>query len=146
MTPEELAADPWTRSLLNAARSWGVSPRRFLGFEPETVTRYEYAADGRLVRSVTTTEPEWDEESRDLAFALLAYEADLCPGCKQPMAETTAPENEGRYVAALAIRCHRCTAAEAAGAKYESSPSPTALFIPLKLRDTDMGAPSETDR
>lgn len=145
MPPDGPLQDPGLRRLVEASRAWGISPRCFLGYELKTVTRYEYDASGRVVRSVTTREPEWDDEDRELALGLLAYEADLCPGCKQPMAETTDPANEGRYVADLAIRCHRCTAVEAAAAKYEGNPAPNALFIPVKLRDADMGATHETD-
>lgn len=54
-------------------------------------------------------EPLWTDDDRDWAMALLAYEADQCPGCGQSRAETTLPENEDAYTAA-AIRCHGCKA------------------------------------
>lgn len=131
----DLADNPGLRAELEAARSWGVSLRRFSGWEPDSVTTYEYDPDGRLVRTVTTVDPEWDGAERDNALALAAYEADLCPGCRRPMAETTDPANEARYVADAAIRCHCCTAQDSARKAYEESPSPSALFIPVHLRE-----------
>ena len=40
------------------AKTLGVSPRRLHGWEPATVTTYEYEGD-KLVRSVTVREPEF---------------------------------------------------------------------------------------
>jgi hypothetical protein len=131
----DVADDPQLRALVEASRAWGISPKRMLGWEPKQTTIHEYDLTGNLARSTTTTEPEWDQEQRDLVFAFLAWEADLCPGCKQPMVETTKAENEGRYVPGPAIRCHRCTASEQASKPYEGSPSPQALFIPIQLRE-----------
>jgi len=128
--------DPALRGMLEAARAWNVSPRRFLGWEAAAVTTYEYDLTGRLIRSVTLPEAEWDQDDRDLALSLLAYEAELCPGCRQPLAQTTAAGNEYRYRSGPAIRCHRCTASQQAAAAYQDSPSPEALFIPVEfLRD-----------
>ncbi len=114
-----------------------MSWRRFCGWEPRVTTTYEYDPGGRLVRSVTTTEAEWDDTGRAAALALRAYEADLCPGCKQPLTETAAHANMGRYAADLAIRCHRCTATEIARKIYEESPQAAALLIPVGLRRQD---------
>jgi predicted amidophosphoribosyltransferase len=80
---------------------------------------------------VTTVEPEWDGPERRAAMALLVFESGLCPGCRQPLAETTRPEREFAYKAGQAIRCHRCTAMEQAHAKYENAPAPGALLIPI---------------
>ena len=112
-----------------------MSPRRFLGWAPQVTTVHEYDDAGRMVRSVTTSEAEWDDDARDAAVALAAYEADLCPGCRQPLAETTDPAREDRYTAGLAVRCHRCTATERAGEKYQDSPQPGALLIPVEYRE-----------
>lgn len=131
----DLAGDPQLRAIVQAARAWGVSPKRLLGWEPHQVTVHEYDSSGRLARSTTTVEAEWDDEQRELVFALQAYEADLCPGCQQPLEQTTRSDNEGQYVAGPAIRCHRCTAADQAFKTYENSPAAQALFIPLTLRE-----------
>lgn len=130
-----LAEDPQIRAVVETARAWGISPKRLLGWEPEHVTVYEYDDAGRVTRTTTTIEPEWDDKQRELAFALQAYEADLCPGCKQPLTETTRVENEGQYEPGPAVRCHRCTAADQAFKKYQDSPAPQALFLPVRLRN-----------
>ena len=50
------------RQMLQAARAWGVSPRRFLGWEPARTTVYDHNAAGQVVRATTTQEPEWDDD------------------------------------------------------------------------------------
>lgn len=127
--------DPLLQQML-AARAWGVSPRRFLGWEPARVTTHEYDAAGRPVRSVTMAEPEWSAEDREMAMAFAAYEAGLCSGCRHELAITTQPEMEDAYIPEPAIRCHRCTASMRAAAVYEQSDHPGALMIPLRLRST----------
>jgi hypothetical protein len=121
------------RQMLHAARSWGVSPRRFLGWEPARTTVYEHNAAGRVVRSSVIQEPEWSDEDREMAMALASYEADLCGGCGHHLGETTRPENEGMYRARLPIRCHRCTASLEAQSTYQNTTHPEALMIPIEL-------------
>lgn len=85
-----------------------MSRRRFLGWEPERVTTYFYDDAGRLVRSVTVTEPEWDDEERAWAYALTDVEAEMCPGgCGQPLAESTAVGADEDYDV-LFVQCHAC--------------------------------------
>lgn len=105
------------RAEIEAARAWGVSRRRFLGWEPKRLTTYEHDDDGRLVRSVTEVEPEWTDKERAWAFALIEEEADTCSGCGQLLSETTRPEAEGGYDAG-AVRCHACTQVHKAQAPY----------------------------
>jgi hypothetical protein len=126
----DLADDPALRAAIEAARAWGVPLSRFLGREPATVHHYD--ASGRLVRS--TRESEWTADDREAAMALLAYEADLCPGCRQPLAETTLAGNEERYVASVAARCHRCTAVAIVSEKVQDRPHASALLIGVELR------------
>jgi hypothetical protein len=57
-------------------------------------------------------EPLWLPEDRAWALALLQVEAEACPDCGQPWAESAAPESEEAYTAAI----HRCWAC-AAGAR-----------------------------
>lgn len=66
---------------------------------------HEHDADGRLIRSVTEREPEWDEEQLELITALSVYEAGLGPH-GLPLAETMSddadpdnPNGKYRYVA-----------------------------------------------
>lgn len=123
--------DPQHRVVLEAARSWGVPPSQFIGYG-STTTEHHYNGAGQLVRSVTSS--PWTQDDRDNVFALLNYEADCCPSCRQPLAETTDPDNEGRFVPLLPIRCHRCTAVDMAQDAAQSHNSPGALLIPVEFR------------
>lgn len=50
-------------------------------------------------------------------------EADTCPGCGQPLSESTDPDHEGGYEVPLPTRCHACTALHVHQDKYvESKP------------------------
>lgn len=93
------------------------------GWEPRQETTYEYDSAGLLVRSVTVAEPEWDEDERAWALALLAVEGDTCPGCHGQMSETTAADAEGKYAASPPTRCHKCTAISQAQDAYHSNPN-----------------------
>ena len=130
---DQVRNDPGLRQVLQAARAWGVSPRRFLGWEPARTTVYERDHAGRVVREITRTEAEWSDGDRALAQALASWEADLCGGCSYPLAETTLPENEGAYRAREAIRCHRCTASMQAYETYADTYAPEALMVPVEL-------------
>jgi hypothetical protein len=73
------------------------------------VTTHEYDDAGRLIRSVSEPEPEWDDDDRALMRALWLVEGDECPGCHGSLEETTSPETYDTY-RAVATRCHRCHA------------------------------------
>lgn len=130
---DDLASNPRLRAELEAARSWGVSWRRFCGWEPVRTTTYAYDDSGQVVRAVTVTEPEWDDIGREAVYALMRLEADLCPGCRQPLSVTAAPENEFRFREGASVRCHRCVATEVAQASYEHDPHPGALLVAVEL-------------
>lgn len=142
----DLVGNPGLRVTLEAARSWGVSPSRFLGREPSSVTVHEYDDCGRLVRSVTTAGPEWGPEDHELALSLLEYEARLCPGCGGHAAETTAAEHEFAYVAD-AVLCHRCAAIGREHAKWAKAGSaPHAMLVSARLREEAPDGGSEAGR
>jgi hypothetical protein len=123
-----LRADPGLRVAVKTARAWGVPLSRLMGREPaQRIVRDRFNVPARI-----ESEPEWTQDDRDLAIALTLYEADACPGCGQPLCETTRPEREGRYKAGLAVRCHHCTAAAIGGEKYAESPQSSALLIPVE--------------
>lgn len=89
---------------------------------------YEYDEEsGRLVRSVTTHDAEWTDEDLAWAQAKRRNDADACPKCGLPLAETTDPDNEGEYEAPLPSRCHACTPREHRMDEYRESP-PGLLF------------------
>jgi hypothetical protein len=128
----DVANDPTLRAIVQAARAWGVSPSTFLG--AKRVTVHFRGEGGQIVRSETET--EWTKDDREAALALMAWEADLCPGCNQPLSETTSPDNEERYVAKPPLLCHRCVATESATKKWENHAHPGALLIPIELDTT----------
>jgi hypothetical protein len=112
-------ADPAHRAVIMAARAWGVPVSVFLG------------------RVRTEGVPDWLEEDRRAALDLAEWEAGLCPGCREPLAETTLAENEERYVAEVAGLCHRCVATEQLMTRLEEKKRPylSALLVSVKLRE-----------
>lgn len=68
----------------------GVAPQRLWGWEPSEVTVFEYDGSGRLVRSVTTVEPEWGKEQYEFMAALHEHEASIGEH-GQPLDETMSP-------------------------------------------------------
>ena len=66
------------------------------GWEPTTTTTYEYE-NGLLVRSVTTTEPEFDADQVAYLIAIQLYENDIGPH-GYPMSEAMSEEaNPNNY-------------------------------------------------
>ena len=119
----DVADDATLRAYVKAARAWGVSPSRFMG--AEQVTIHEYNASGRLVRSTTTA--EWTEEDREAAFALLSYEAQLCPqGHYIP--ESSAADAEEDYEVEVVGICHECVAEQQHAKRWEDHKHPDALL------------------
>jgi hypothetical protein len=108
-----IATEEGLRERLEAAERLGVSPKRLDGWEPRETTVHEYDDDtGRLIRSTTTREPEWDDQQRGWMLALAHYRASHCPDCHGELRHTLTVED---WDVDPPIRCHRCTAiAEAA--------------------------------
>lgn len=103
----------WQQDELELALELGVSPRRLSGWEPRTVTTYEYdtvsfssgarwrwlravhewvwavANPPRLLGSVTEREPEWARDDVEGLLALL--ERGRVGSHGQPMSEATSP-------------------------------------------------------
>jgi hypothetical protein len=79
----------------------------------------------RLIRSVTTREPEWTEQDRAEALALTLYRSTLCPGgCGQPLDESTAHYEVGPEYEAKSTTCRACAERhESQRAKAERSPN-----------------------
>lgn len=133
----DLINEPGTLAELRAARAWGVSWSRWCGTRPTTTTTYEYDDQGRVVRTVAVSDPDWTDLDRRAALALHAYEQDLCSGCGQPLSETTKPERDGQYLPLAAVRCHFCTAAEMGRAAYQDNSHAAALHVPVRLMPPD---------
>lgn len=87
----------------------GIPPSQLDGREPQVTTVYEYRF-GRLARSVTTSEPRWTEQDRAEMLALSVYRAELCPGCGQPLAESTAHYEVGPEYETHRTTCRACAA------------------------------------
>lgn len=62
-----------------------------------------------MVRSVSRTEPEWDDEQRGWVQALMLVQADRCGKCGGDLVETTAADADDDYEVEP-LRCHRCHA------------------------------------
>lgn len=128
-----LAAASGLRREVEAAARWGISLKRLNGWEPAEVTDHEYDEAGRLVRSTTRREVEWDADERAWALALIEYEASKCPGCGGQWSETTSPDAEYGWHVPPPIRCHKCTAL-AAAQEGDERHHPQALFWTAERR------------
>jgi hypothetical protein len=61
---------------------------------------------------VTTRDPDWLDQDRTEALAMLEYEASLCPnGCGQPLGESTTDEEHGPLYDVKRQTCRACAAA-----------------------------------
>src|SRR5215217_3186377 len=125
----DLGDDPALRAVVKAATARGISPSRFMG--AQRVTTHEYDAAGRMVRSTET--PEWTVEDRELAFALMEYEAGLCPVCNQPLDETSRADHQDAYRPEEPIRCHYYTAQVLVNESAGEQERAAGLMYPLKL-------------
>lgn len=88
-----------------------------------------YDRRGRLLRSVTTSEPEWTEQDVAEIQALAMYRSWLCPkGCGHLLTETlTHPDHGPEFVARSAGTCRACAAlleAQRAAAPEGTKPNP----------------------
>jgi hypothetical protein len=113
------------RRRVEAARTLGISLKRFEGWEPTTVHEHDEA--GRLVSS--TPEPEWDDAQQGWMLALAVYEDGLCPLCGRPRRICSDPDGEGKWRALLPIRCHATTALSIAKKPYLEQPQSEALLF-----------------
>lgn len=130
-----LADSPELRSKVEAAYHLGISVKRLDGWEPVTVSEHEYDDAGRLLRTVTRREPEWDDEQRAWMDAWLLYKSGVHEACGHYLPDSTATEAEDGYVAELPIRCHACTARARAFTRYSESQHVEALLFPVKRKD-----------
>lgn len=75
----------------------------------------------------------WTDDDRTWAVALLDEEAEQCGGCGAPLAETTDPDNEYRYVTSI-IRCHRCTEQQSAADEHYKSKAKPGFLMRTELK------------
>jgi hypothetical protein len=78
--------------------------------------------------TTTMAEPEWDEDTRNLALGLA--QVDLCQSCGGPAFLCQDPVNEFHWGVPPPVRCHRTTALRLAQRKVteETNPVPEALL------------------
>lgn len=122
------------RLKVETAQKLGISLKRFQGWEPQTLTRYEYDDQGRIRHTVSTTETEWDDTQQAWMIAYHLYEADRCSGCGGRWSETTDRKNEEAYVTE-AIRCHSCTARAIAHEAAQNVHQPSAVYRIVRRAD-----------
>jgi hypothetical protein len=79
-------------------------------------------------------EPLWTPEDRAWALALLQVEAESCPDCGQPWAESSALENEEAYRASIHL-CHACkTGAKAVTAHQKGNGETAGAHVLISKR------------
>lgn len=74
-----------------------MSYSRFRGEPVTTETVYKRNRRGRVVRSVTTADPEFTDLDRGLVLALLAEQRETCQSCGHPMALCRDPRTAGTW-------------------------------------------------
>lgn len=122
-----VAYDREFRDRLTLARTLGISEKRLLGWEPTETHVHTYDDAGRMVRTVVTREPEWDDWERTKMLALSEHEASLCEcGFPRWLADEdpdlevtmrTCPVCSGLAVAQRQIAAEDDRATEALGSK-----------------------------
>lgn len=101
------------------------------------MTEYEYA-DGLLVRSVTTREPEWTEQDQAEVLALAEYRESLCTCCGLPKSDVLAHERDApNFVVSKRYCLARRTLAETQAAffkPHEKNPRPEHAALQWSVR------------
>lgn len=111
--------------------------KRLDGWEPVEVTEYRYDRRGRLRRSVTRREAEWDPVERGWMYALAAYRSQVHEPCGTYLPDAIGPDKESAFRAKLPVRCHVCTTRLDAINAHVSGPHqahPEALLWPVVPR------------
>jgi hypothetical protein len=106
------------------------------GWEPSTITEYEYDADGRLLRSITTQEPEFSDDDVALLLAHMANARDT-GRYGESLSEATSDLTDPMIYGDTAVRYvagHHVNHAEAAVEQYREEhkddlPKGAAFFV-----------------
>lgn len=95
-----------------------------LGRQRRSVTVYHYDdKTGRLAWSETGIDAEWLGDDLDWAMAWQEEQDSLCPGCAQPLEESTDESLKDQWVA-HEVTCYSCMAK----ARVDRSPQPGRRF------------------
>lgn len=98
-----------------------------------------------MVRQVTTTEPEWDEDEQGWMLALALYERQRCPDCGQYLPDSTEPlcDADGNvdpvatsrsWRAELVQQCNACIALDNATDSEDPIPHAHAMRYEITRR------------
>lgn len=129
----------------------GRSPRALMGWEPASVTTYEYDGD-RLVRSVTVREPEFSLtdlasllENRADALAPRGSHGHLLAESMDPNADAASWSSEFRYKAVGPRKDHAQAAMDAARKEYEAKyPDADTSALRWAVEREDLRPPDPT--
>lgn len=81
---------------------------------------------GHVIKTIATTEVEWDQDEQALMLALEEYRLLYCDGCGGSLEETMNPENEFAYTAKGPWLCWGCQAVGRARDRFvETHPNAT---------------------
>lgn len=94
-----------------------------MGRQRRSVTVYHYDDDGRVAWSETLTDQEWLDDDLDWALSWREEQDSLCPGCGQPLVETTDEDLKDQWEA-HSLTCFSCMAR----ARVDRSPQPGRRF------------------
>ena len=92
--------------------------------------------------TTTMAEPEWDEDTRNLALAF--DDVNICPICGGPAALCQDPARQDDWVAQPPVRCHRKTAIlqRQSSVTEETNAQMQALLWPVVLLGGERGGRS----
>lgn len=131
-----------------------MSLKRFCGWVPAMVTEHEYDDRGRVIRSVTRSEVEWDDGQRMWMLALAHYEASLCRKCGHDLHDTTSGDDTVMWLAETPIECASCSALARAERKFtkrqqndgDPTPPEAMIYTVRKVRRPPRVSPGERKR
>jgi hypothetical protein len=117
-----------------------MPPSKFDGAPTVAITEYEYDGDGKLIRSVTTTEGEWTEVDRAEMFALEEFRSSiLCPcGCGFKAADTLSMEGVGPDFTASRVVCRARLARLETEAAIDDPKKPAPVSARARIWTTSM--------
>lgn len=123
------------------ARQLGISYKRLQGWEPAEETTFEYDDAGRVARTVTIREVEWDDTERGWMVGLDLMERQVearkaegrCAVCGGPAELCQNPEYQFSWVPELPVVCYRSEARLRAMLPYKKDERAPAMAFSAKL-------------
>jgi hypothetical protein len=109
-----------------------------MGRRVREVTTYERDNDGRIIRSTAVRDAEWTDEDRGWVLALLAEEADTCPGCGQPNSVCRDPKTMYEW-RAVQVQCQACRMIETQRESDADGPKRRGIYTGVRRIPPDSG-------